>query len=599
MSSSYYQENIKRKPLPQVQVQEKGKEDDLSSQDALDDLLDDYYDAKDETETRNNSVGTANELTLVSRPAMPYRPNTLPIVPSISPSSDTITRTETTIPDEPSASKSFWKTAFDETVYFAGGLISRPAETTKHYSILRHSSAIVYYKGPSTSVTITIFSDVELPQGRSLWLQRKGFSGNLGMNVSTLLGTSANWIDVTPTFEAMPTDVPEADERAHQRDIKKFLKKGSRHMARETCVIRVPAAASDGYLRLVLCTGESRKKVLCPSPVFRIASTSTDVSIFRGASLSSLPIEAGLKVASVVGTTMANKYIGPARAIVDNGVSKITNKYKPGFIAERAEHIAYAKSGLQDKFNSLEQGFDKARDVSYEPFHDVLLSDDPPEVVGPDSGPEQPFPIKLTGTVETGTGQSRAQLGLPTANLRGVSSDLLLRLNGVYFGWARVEPTRIMGNASQDWHEAIITVAVSPYASPNIAGGNVATVHMIHDFGEVVFVGGRIKSVIMGYLHPAPLPDRSRQVNLSADTAARDIEIALASLSRESWASQATMEKLKSKKSTQSLAEKYVVARTEVQKRVDSIPLHLVGVRSNSAAMIDKAHGRGGIYIRR
>jgi hypothetical protein len=599
MSSSYYQENIKRKPLPQVQVQEKGKEDDLSSQDALDDLLDDYYDAKDETETRNNSVGTANELTLVSRPVMPYRPNTLPIVPSISPSSDTITRTETTIPDEPSASKSFWKTAFDETVYFAGGLISRPAETTKHYSILRHSSAIVYYKGPSTSVTITIFSDVELPQGRSLWLQRKGFSGNLGMNVSTLLGTSANWIDVTPTFEAMPTDVPEADERAHQRDIKKFLKKGSRHMARETCVIRVPAAASDGYLRLVLCTGESRKKVLCPSPVFRIASTSTDVSIFRGASLSSLPIEAGLKVASVVGTTMANKYIGPARAIVDNGVSKITNKYKPGFIAERAEHIAYAKSGLQDKFNSLEQGFDKARDVSYEPFHDALLSDAPPEVVGPDSGPEQPFPIKLTGTVETGTGQSRAQLGLPTANLRGVSSDLLLRLNGVYFGWARVEPTRIMGNVSQDWHEAIITVAVSPYASPNIAGGNVATVHMIHDFGEVVFVGGRIKSVIMGYLHPAPLPDRSRQVNLSADTAARDIEIALASLSRESWASQATMEKLKSKKSTQSLAEKYVVARTEVQKRVDSIPLHLVGVRSNSAAMIDKAHGRGGIYIRR
>ncbi|ETS85100.1 hypothetical protein PFICI_03125 [Pestalotiopsis fici W106-1] len=599
MSSNYPMENIKRKPLPQAQAQAQSEEADSSAKDALDDLLDDYYDDNDESESRNNSVGTATELTLVSRPTMPSRPNTLPVVPGVSSSSDTITKTEITIPDEPSTSKSFWKAAIDETVYFAGGLISRPAETTKHYSILRHSSAIVYYKGPSTRVTVTIFSDVALPQDRSLWLQRKGFSGNLGMNVSTLLGTSANWIDVTPTYEAMSTDVPESDERAYQRDIKRFLKKGSRHVARETCVIRVPAAASDGYLRLVLCTGESRKKVLCPSPVFRIASTSTDVSIFRGASLSSMPIEAGLKVASVVGTTVANRYIGPARAVVDNRVQKYTNKYKPGFIAERAEHIAFAKSGLQDRFNSLEQNFDSARDVSYKPFHDALILDAPPEVIGADSGPDKPFPIKLTGTVVAGSGQSRAQLGLPTANLKGVSSDLLLRLNGVYFGWARIEPVKGMDNISQDWHEAIITVAISPYASPNIAAGNVATVHMIHDFGEADFVGAKLKSVVMAYLRPASLPDGSRQLNLSADTAALDIDIALASLSRESWGSQVTMERMKSEKSAQSLADKYVVARTQVQKRVDSIPLHLAGVRSNSATMIDKAYGRGGIYIRR
>lgn len=598
MSSTYPQESIKRKPLPQTL--DSSSKDTESSKDALEDLLDDYYDNHDDKdESKNGLGGTADELVLVSRPALPTRPNTLPVVPSISSSSDTITRTEVTIPDEPSASKSFWKTAIDETVYFAGGLISRPAETTKHFSILRHSSALVYYKGPSTRVTVTIFSDKPLPADRSLWLQRKGFSGNLGMNVSSLLGTSSNWIDVTPSYEAMPSDMPESDERAWQRDVKKFLKRDTKHVARETCVIRVPAVASDGYLRLVLCTGESRKKVLCPSPVFRIASTSTDVSIFRGASLSSMPIEAGLKVASVVGTTVVNRYIGPARAVVDNRVQKYTNKYKPGFIAERAEHIAYAKSGIQTKFNALEQNFDSARDVSYEPLHAALISDAPPEVVGDDSGPQQPFPLKLTGTVVEGTGQSRAQLGLPTANLKGVSGDLLLRLNGIYFGWARVEPTKGLDHVSPDWHEAIITVAVSSSASPHIAARNVASVHIIHDFSEAVFVGAKLKTVLMAYLRPAPLPDRSRQLNLSADAAAADIDITLASLSRDAWGPEVTVNNLKAAKSARSLADKYVEARTQVQKGVESIPLHLAGVRSNSATMIDKSYGRGGIYIRR
>lgn len=32
-----------------------------------------------------------------------------------------------------------WKTALGEAQYFAGGLVSRPAESTRHYSVIRHS----------------------------------------------------------------------------------------------------------------------------------------------------------------------------------------------------------------------------------------------------------------------------------------------------------------------------------------------------------------------------------------------------------------------------------------------------------------------------
>ncbi|KAH6654649.1 hypothetical protein BKA67DRAFT_565873 [Truncatella angustata] len=576
----------------------------------ISDILDDYFQDQDEDgrggkgDSDDKLIEKAATLELESRPPLPPRPNTLPLIPSVAESSS-VTSTETTIPEEPGSSTSFWKNALDETIYFAGGLISHPFEATKHFSVLRHSSGLVFYKGPSTSVTVTIFSDAPLPSDRSLWLQRKGFSGNMGMNMSTLLGTSSGWIDVTPTYEAIPSDVSEADERAWQRDISKHAKKTakdknwSKQTVRETCIIRIPASASDGYLRLVLCAGESRKKVLCPSPVFRIASTSSDVSIFRGASLSTMPLEAGLKAASVVGTTMANRYIGPARLLVDSRVQKVADKCKPGLVVKHAERIAYAKSGLQSKFDALEQNFDGARDVSYDPLHAPMLSDAPPEVVGADTGPEKPFPVKLSGIVVQGAGQRSNQLGIPTANLSGVPSDLLLRLNGIYMGWARVEPKQGTEHISREWHEAIITVGQSQYASPRIVGKNVATVHIIHNYQGETFFGAKLKTMLMAYLRPAPRADRSQQPIDIGKAVARDIDVTLASLSREAWGADRTYERLAAEKSSRTMVDKYVQVRTQIEKQIHSVPMHLAGVRTTGMEMIDQANGRGGMFIRR
>lgn len=507
-------------------------------------------------------------------------------------------------PAAPAASKSFWETALSETVYFAGGLVSRPFESTKHHSILRHSFGLVYYRGPATSIAITIFADAPLPADRTFWLQRKGFSGDMGMNVSTLFGTSTNWIDATPVSEALPSQLPESDERSWQRDMDKFVKKAAtdkhlaKHVARETSVIRIPALASDGYLRILMCTGEgNRRKVLCPSPVFRVASTSSDVSVMRGASLATLPIEVGLKAVSVIGNNTVNRYVGPAKALVGSRVQKVSDKLKPG----RIEQFAAAKAGLKPQFDVLEEAYASARDTSYAPLHEQVLFDHAPGVVGPDSGPESPFPIKLQGQVTPGTGQGQAVLGYPTANLTGVSSDLLLRLKGVYIGWASIQPRDGLTGVSLDWHQAIITIGPSSHGPPSIVSSNEAAVYMMHDFGSSTFVGATLKVIIMAYIRPAPAPgQRQRQPLAEAQAAvSNDIDIAFSSLSRENWTPHTTLRTLREAKSARGLSDRYVEARSQLQKHADSMPLHRAGIRTADAELRDQALGRGGLYIKR
>jgi hypothetical protein len=92
--------------------------------------------------------------------------------------------------------KSKWVSAIEDARIFAGGLLRHPFESTKHFTILRHSYGLVYYKGPSTSVAITIFADKPIPRDRRLWLQMKGWTGKTGMRAKALLRTNGSWIKV-------------------------------------------------------------------------------------------------------------------------------------------------------------------------------------------------------------------------------------------------------------------------------------------------------------------------------------------------------------------------------------------------------------------
>ncbi|PGH19031.1 hypothetical protein AJ79_00065 [Helicocarpus griseus UAMH5409] len=64
-------------------------------------------------------------------------------------------------------------------------------------------------------------------------------------------------------------------------------------------------------------------------------------------------------------------------------------------------------------------------------------------VAGPDSGPEPPFPMKLSGPVIKGFGRGSKELGIPTANIPpyGLSAYGDVK-SGVYYGVAALDPSK-------------------------------------------------------------------------------------------------------------------------------------------------------------
>ncbi|KAL2819911.1 riboflavin kinase-domain-containing protein [Aspergillus cavernicola] len=73
-------------------------------------------------------------------------------------------------------------------------------------------------------------------------------------------------------------------------------------------------------------------------------------------------------------------------------------------------------------------------------------------VSGPDSGPEPPFPIRLSGPVIKGFGRGSKELGIPTANIPvdGLEEVLPEELGvGVYFGVVALDPETAPGAGSE------------------------------------------------------------------------------------------------------------------------------------------------------
>jgi hypothetical protein len=298
-----------------------------------------------------------------------------------------------------SSASSHMKKAYQEARHFAGGLIQRPCESTKHFTILRHSHGLVFYQGTSTSLAISIFSDDPLPLDRTLWLQSKGWTGKTGMRAKAFMGRNGNWLNVTPTLAVGSEQLNPTDERAWQRDFQKFRKKAptkirDRHLLRQTAVVRIPAEAGDGYFQLVLCTGD-KKKVLCTSPAFRVLSTSTSPSSIRGASLSTLPFEFGAMVLSIYGKST----VGTAASVASSPFQSQVQQYLPSFWTRMTASAAYDVSGMQKKFDSA-AGDAEGR---YEKALEDSLAVAEKEELALEEGPKAPYPINFVAQCETAT----------------------------------------------------------------------------------------------------------------------------------------------------------------------------------------------------
>jgi len=437
------------------------------------------------------------------------------------------------------------------------------------------------------------------------------------MRARALAGWNGSWIDVTPLTPVDVEQLNPSDERAWQRDIASFLKRtagsvAAKHKLRETAIVRIPVEAGDGYYRLVLCAGE-KKKVLCPSPVFRVLSTSMRPASIRGASLSTLPLEIGAKVLSSTARASAKTGIGNAVAPIAAAVQQQIQPYKPSWATQTAARAAYNLSGLAKRVDSnvqvANQMYDQKRS---EELGTVRLED------LPDDGPKPPFPIDFVGCVDYRSNIAE-QFDVPIAYLTAVPEDILCRLEGYYFGWIRNHSQtnsekQATTEREAEWHKAIVSVI--PYDPETLHQARIAeigkeslAIYLVQDDEEPILLDMQVEVQIMGFIRPSDqLPDLQSKEKIDTDdvqaeaamlSAINDIEIAQAFLNRPAWAPRSTIVETKSSKSgtLEKVKTSYVDTRLSLQQRIDRLPLHKAGIRSPT----DKGRGTtvdaGGMYV--
>ncbi|RHZ64364.1 hypothetical protein CDV55_104111 [Aspergillus turcosus] len=484
--------------------------------------------------------------------------------------------------------------AFGEARHFLGGLISHPAESNKHFTILRHSPGVVFYRGSTTSVTISIFSDAPLPPDRSLWLQNKGWTGKTGMRAKALFRLTDDWLDVTPTLALRSDQIEPNDERAWQRDVAKFLKKApsrvrDTHRLRETAVARIPAEAGDGYFQVVLCQGP-KKKVLCTSPVFRVLSTSLDPSSIRGASLSTLPLEVGAMVLGLYAQTAAQTVINPATSFVQAKVQP----FKPSWVTQTAAETAYG-IGM-----SMRSGDDNSNQGPA-----AGMARGQQESISLETGPSPPYPMSFKARAEA---MQEWAYDMQRMRLSKVPDLILDRLHGFFFGWARLLATNENSESScSQWYQAILAIRnLDPSQQARVNMSQVMKRVTTLRFLEEVQLPcqSRVEVRVLGFLRPDVPPPRGTSEgellearNAAAEAAmladACDAEYAQNVLEYPAWG-------------PDSRREAGVIDRTRVevenmrargQKIVERVPLHWLGVRSPMAEMRDRQITMNGFYV--
>jgi hypothetical protein len=527
---------------------------------------------------------------------------------------------ESAMEQVPEQKHSKFKTVLGEVKHFAGDLIAHPYEATKQYSILRHSHGLVYYLGPTTSVAITVFSTQPLPADRKLFLQKRGFSGKAGLKLSATLGSRSAWIDVTPSIEATADLLPKADERAWQRDITKFLKKAKDakskslclHRPIETDIVRIPHVAEDGYFRIVLCAG---RKVLCPSPMFRYVSASLDPGKLRGASLTTLPLELGIKIGAVVARNAANTAahgaLQPVTTTYQNTLQPVVQKYNPMGLTQVAAQTIYDDSMASVKVNNtidtVRETYGDERNLAFQQVGTDTVAGaatEPVEAIE-DEGPRQPFPIRFPGLVTQGLSEkTRHMPGMAAVNLRNVPEDVLLRLStGVYIGWGSLSKTKVSktstlpDQAYDTWMKVVMEAKSLKDKQARVVEAKRISVLLLHDFEGANIFDSRLNVMLLTCL--TPISGSVQDIKHDPDRTSRDIAKAQAVLNRPAWQVESVLEQEKVLTKQRSLTDRAADAWQAGQKQIDRVPLHRLGVRTNSMGLRDQLIGNGGICVKR
>ncbi|KAI5806180.1 hypothetical protein EDC01DRAFT_137607 [Geopyxis carbonaria] len=176
-----------------------------------------------------------------------------------------------------------------------------------------------------------------------------------------------------------------------------------------------------------------------------------------------------------------------------------------------------------------------------------------PLLVGPDAGPEPPYPLHLAGPVIQGFGRGSKELQIPTANIpiEGLSvggcSDIE---SGVYYGFASLDLPPPTATAAPTAEQGAIKADDAQLGNDLEKGGNVfpmvmsigwnpfyknevrsVEVHIIHAFEED-FYGVEMRLSILGWIRPE-FDYISRDALI--EDIRMDIKVGVESLKREGY----------------------------------------------------------------
>ncbi|KAH7312398.1 hypothetical protein B0I35DRAFT_411124 [Stachybotrys elegans] len=168
-----------------------------------------------------------------------------------------------------------------------------------------------------------------------------------------------------------------------------------------------------------------------------------------------------------------------------------------------------------------------------------------PEIVGPESGPEPPFPYRMADAVIMEKQRGRNDLGVRTANLdihKPPSAYLEAPCppfddipSGIYFGYASValpasHPDKPPGAAPGDF--TVYPMAMSIGYNPHYGNKErSAEVHFLHNF-ELDFYGSYMRVLILGFIREERKYDSTQEL---IDDIMFDIKVTKKSLSRTGW----------------------------------------------------------------
>jgi len=157
-------------------------------------------------------------------------------------------------------------------------------EAKEHYTTIRHSLPVVYYRGPDTEVSMSVFGDKPYDvEHRKVYLQKRGWlSGIVGVPEAA----DAGW-DVTPA-KAVKEPPSRTEKRLESFEKRREEYGVSTHKPLETMVVRIPPSTGDGYFRLRVV---SKGKNIVNSRSFRVISAGFHSAVLRGASIVTLPFE--------------------------------------------------------------------------------------------------------------------------------------------------------------------------------------------------------------------------------------------------------------------------------------------------------------------